>query len=73
MDLYVSLQTILNKISEGATEAKYAKNEKEMLQIVLENQTRIGEAILIMGGLLKAILADEIEVQVMPSKNDTKH
>ena len=73
MDLYQALQGILTKINDGVTEARYSKDEKEMLKVVLDNQTRLGEAILILGGLMKAILADDVEVQVMPTKHDTKH
>ena len=73
MDLYQTLQGILSKINDGVTEARYSKDEKEMLRVVLDNQARLGEAMLILGGILKAILSDEIEVQIMPGKDDTKH
>jgi len=73
MDLYQTLQGILNKINDGVTEARYQDDQKEMIKIILENQSRLGEAILIVGGLLKAILAEEIDVQVMPKKDDVKH
>jgi len=73
MDLYQTLQGILNKINEGVLEARYKDDPKEMLRIVLDNQARLGEAMLIVGGLLKAILSDEIEIQIMPGKDDVKH
>jgi hypothetical protein len=73
MDLYQTLQGILNKINDGILEAKYENSEKKMLQVVLDNQARLGEGLLIVGGLLKAILSDEIEVQIMPGKGDPKH
>lgn len=73
MDLYTALQELLNKINKGVTDARYSQDEREMLKIVLENQSHLGEAILILGGLMKAILADEITVQILPGSDNAKH
>ena len=73
MDLYTALQTILDKVQETTNTAKYSQDDKEMVRAILDNQTRLAEGVLILGGLMKAILADDIEVQVMAGKNDTKH
>lgn len=73
MDLYTALQGILNKISGESADARYQQSDRELLKAVLENQTRIGEALLILGGLIRGIVAEEIEVQVMPKKGDTQH
>jgi len=73
MDLYVALQAILDKVQETTNIAKYSQDDKEMVRAILDNQTRLAEGVLILGGLMKAILADDIEVQIMAGKNDTKH
>ena len=73
MDLYHALQTLLDKINERASEAQYGKTEKEMLASVLENQVRLGEAILIVGSLLHAIAGRDIVVEVNASKGSQKH
>jgi hypothetical protein len=73
MDLYVALQGVLDKINETTTEARYQASDRDLLKSVLENQARLGEALLMLGGLLRGILAEDVEVQVMPKKGDTQH
>lgn len=73
MDLYQALQGILDKVNDSATDAKYRRDTQEMLVVVLENQTRLAESMLILGGILKGILSKNISVQVFPKKSDTQH
>lgn len=73
MDLYQTLQGILKQINDTTNEAKYRQDDKELLRAVLENQARLGEAMLILGGLMKSIISEEIEVHIVPGKDDTKH
>lgn len=73
MNLYQALQGILDKVNDSATEAKYHKEEREMLRTVLENQVRLGEAVVILGGLLQGILAKEVEVEVRTPKGASRH
>ncbi len=72
MNLYHALQTLLDKISENATNSKYGKTEKEMLDAALENQVRMGEAILILGALLHNIAGAGVVVEVN-NKEGSKH
>jgi hypothetical protein len=73
MDLYQTLQGILKQINDSIEGVRYEKDDKELLKAILDNQARLGESILILGGLMKSILSDEVEVHIMSSKNDTKH
>ena len=73
MDLYQALQTILKQIQDQAGDARYKGEEREMLRVVLDNQVRLGEALLMLGGLMRSILAEDAEVIVMPGKDDTQH
>jgi hypothetical protein len=73
MDLYQTLQGILKQINDNIAGAKYGEDDRELLKAVLENQSRIGEALVILGGLMKSILSDDVEVHIIPSKDDTKH
>ena len=73
MELYQTLQELLNSINQSAVEARYAEKEREVLNIILENQGRLGEAMLIVGGLLKAILAHDVEVEIIPPQKEAQH
>ena len=73
MNLYHALQSLLDKVNESASDAKYGKSEKEMLSAVLENQVRLGEAILVLGNLVHGIVGQEITVEVKPPKGTSTH
>lgn len=73
MNLYHALQTLLDKINDTATDAKYGKSEREMLAACLENQVRLGEAVLIIGSLLHALAGRDVVVEINPPKGSSKH
>ena len=73
MNLYHALQGLLDKVNETAVDAKYGKTEKEMLVAVLENQVRLGEALLVLGSLVHGIVGQEITIEVKPPKGAKTH
>lgn len=73
MNLYVTLQTILEKIRQNKEEVAYATGECEMIRRVLDNQERLSEQLLVIGSLLQALIEKEIEIELKSSKDDKKH
>lgn len=64
MDPYKTLQTILEKMREGAERAHYSKDPNEMLRVSIDNQERLAEAMLIIGAVLQVIVDKQITVTV---------
>lgn len=73
MNLYQALQGVLEKIKRNSEEGRYASEERTQLRAVLENQERLAEAILIVGGLLQAVVEREVDIEMMASAEEQKH
>ena len=73
MNLYQALQGILTRVNAAATDAKYNHTDQEMLKAILENQGRLAESMVLLGGLLQGILAEDVEVHVMSREDEAKH
>jgi hypothetical protein len=73
MNLYQALQGINDKINKAAADGSYGGEQRDMLRAILENQQRIGESLLVLGGLLQQIIEDGVEIAVLPESDSTKH
>lgn len=73
MNLYVALQSILEKIRQNKEDVAYATGEREMLRRVLDNQERLSEQLLVIGSLLQALVEKEVEIELQSSKHEKKH
>jgi hypothetical protein len=70
VDLYRALQSVLDKIKDNNDAVAYATSDGDKLKKVMENQERIAEGLLLLGGLLQALLEKEITVQLVPDKQE---
>jgi hypothetical protein len=71
MEPYKVLQTILEKIREGSDQARYSRDQIEILKITMENQERLAEALLIIGAALQVIVDKQVMVSISaPPKNE---
>lgn len=66
MNLYQALQGVLDKIKQNNESVLYAQEPKEQLRAVLDNQERLAESILIMGGILQGLVSKEVEIEIIP-------
>lgn len=70
MNLYVTLQAVLDKIRDNNDQVVYSSTEGEKLRKVLDNQERLAEGMLLIGGLLQALIEKEISVQLIPDRKE---
>jgi hypothetical protein len=63
-DPYKVLQTILERVRDRSTEARYSKDPRLQTEAILDNQERLAEAMLVVGSLLQAIVDHQITVVV---------
>lgn len=73
MNLYEALQGVLDKIKQNNERVVYAGSEREMLQALLDNQERLAESVLILGGLMQGIVAKDVEIEVVMPKGTLKN
>lgn len=73
MNLYQALQGVLDKVRQNNESVLYATDDKEMIRAVLDNQERLAESLMVMGGLLQAILAKDVEVEIVPPKGSMQN
>lgn len=68
MDMYAALQGILSKIRENNNMHSMGCTEREMLRSLMENQERLAEAILVLGGVIHTAIADSASMGVLSNK-----
>ena len=65
MNLYQALQGVLDKVRENNEIAAYG-SDADRLKKLLDNDERLSEGMLLLGGLLQALHEKEIEIQLLP-------
>lgn len=73
MELYQSLQTVLNKIKDNNDLTGYESDNIDKLYCIMKNQEHLSDALLVIASLLQALIEREINVQVIPANGEKTH
>lgn len=65
-DILQAFNQIHEKLAEAVEKGQYLNNSVEQNRLILDNQLRLSEALLIIGTTLRLIVDDNIQIQLDP-------
>jgi len=65
-DILQAFNQIHEKLAEAVEKGQFSNNSLEQNRLILDNQLRLSEALLIIGTTLKLIVDDNIQIQLDP-------